>query len=151
VSAFWHWALEACAKPGAAEALLRLQDERGANVPLLLWTVWCARHEGVPEQAQVLEAAALTRDWEEAAVGPLRAVRRRLKQDVAGIAAGEQEAFRQRVKAVELEGERVLMTALEPLAGSMRPEAEASFVAEVSAAYGAPLRDGDVAALLALL
>lgn len=103
MSEFWDWAVAAYARPGVAEACLDLQDAHGQNVPLLLWAIW--------RGGDVDAAVALARSWEDEVIGPLRGVRRRLK------ARADAEALRQKVKAVELEAERNLMSALEAFAG----------------------------------
>ena len=152
MSAFWDWALAVYAREEAAEACLKLQDAHGQNVPLILWAVWAAREARAPGDAAVAEAARLARRWETAAVAPLRAVRRELKQDVEGVPAAERIAFRDHVKAVELEAERLLMRNLELLAPE-EPSArdEADLLSAVAAAYGAPLEPGRFGPLLAAL
>jgi uncharacterized protein (TIGR02444 family) len=112
---FWTWALEAYARPGAAEACLDLQDQHGQSVPYLLWAAWAAR-EGRPLDRPALEAGAgLAGRWEEAAVGPLRAARRAMKHEVPGMADVAREALRAEVKALELEAEQLLIEALDAL------------------------------------
>lgn len=111
----WTWALEAYARPGAAEACLDLQDRFGQCAPYLLWAAWAAR-EGRPLDPQGLQAGAeLCGRWEAAAVGPLRAARRAIKPPVAGIADGARETLRAEVKAVELKAEQLLIETLEAL------------------------------------
>lgn len=108
----WDWALAAYARPGVAPACLVLQDDHGQNVPLLLAAGWaCA--EGRALDAK--DAAGLARTWEAAVVLPLRAARRALKSPAPAIDDPSREALRTRVKAVELESERLLLEALERL------------------------------------
>jgi uncharacterized protein (TIGR02444 family) len=118
---FWTWALEAYARPGAAQACLELQDRHGQNIPYLLWAAWAAS-EGRPLDRATLEAGAgLAARWEAAAVGPLRAARRAMKPEVPGMADLAREALRAEVKALELQAEQLLIEALEalpPAAGS---------------------------------
>jgi len=111
----WDWALTAYAAEGVADACLELQDAAGQNIPLLLWAAWCA-HTGRTLDEDALEAAGDTaRAWQEAAIGPLRAVRRALKARAPDLDDTDREAVRVQVKAVELEAERRLLTALETL------------------------------------
>ena len=113
----WTWAVAAYGRPSAAEACLHLQDHHGANVPLLLAAAWAASEgRGLDPAA----AVALTHDFEHDVVGLLRAVRRGLKSARSGVQDGAREALRTSVKAVELEAERVLLDALEGLAGPPR-------------------------------
>ena len=98
---FWTWALEAYARPGAAEACLDLQDGHGQCVPYLLWAAWAAR-EGRALDSRTLRAGAeLSAHWEAAAVGPLRAARRAMKSPVPGVAEAAREALRAEVKTLE--------------------------------------------------
>jgi len=137
LSAFWAWALEAYARPGVADACLELQDRHGQNVPLVLWVVWAGRHAG---GGDLERGAALAARWETAA-GALRSVRRRLKSDLPDLPSATREAFRVQVKAIELEGERVLMTALEDLPSTPGTGgSEAQRLARASGAYGAAVR-----------
>jgi uncharacterized protein (TIGR02444 family) len=149
LTAFWDWALEAYARPGVAEACLELQDAHGQNVPLLLWAAWTAQ---VGRPADVVAAARLARAWETDAVGPLRAVRRILKQPRVGFDEAAREDLRARIKAVELESERVLMASLEALsaAGPARVDAQAR-LCEAARAYGAPVGPEVFSSLLARL
>ena len=152
MSAFWNWALEAYARDGVADACLTLQDAHGQNIPLLLWAVWAARDGRAPDEAALGAAAQLARRWDTVAVAPLRAVRRDLKQDVEGLPGADRLAFRDHVKAVELEGERVLMRNLELLAEPAKAtRSETGLLSAAADAYGAPLEPGRFAPLLAAL
>ena len=111
----WDWALAAYAREGVSEACLSLQDEYGQNVCLLLFAAWCAR-TGRRLDDETLEAAAdAARAWDQAAVQPLRAVRRRLKSPVPDMEDVTRLAARQAVKAAELAAERGLLSDLEAL------------------------------------
>ncbi len=115
----WDWAVAAYAAPGVAEACLHLQDAADQSVPLLLWAAWCAR-TGRPLDADTIETGCdIARAWSDAAIAPLRAVRRTLKTPLADIATPDREAVREAVKALELDCERRLLSALE--AGSAPP------------------------------
>ena len=110
----WDWALAAYAREGVAPACLHLQDHHGANVPLLLASAWAA---GEGRAFDTAAAVRLARDFEHDVVGLLRAVRRGLKSARSGVQDSARETLRDHVKAVELEAERVLIDALEGLAG----------------------------------
>lgn len=152
MTALWDWALEAYARPGAADACLALQDEQRQNVPLMLWVIWAAEHGRGPDRAALLDAAALAQAWQQALIGPLRELRRRLKAPVPDVAESDRGAIRAQVKTTELDAERRLLAALEPLA--LPPAAEqsvTSLLAQASAAYGAPLPESAFAPLLRCL
>lgn len=111
----WDWAASAYAAPGVAEVFLHLQDAADQNVPLLLWAAWCTR-AGRPLNTDTIEAGCDTaRAWNDAAIGPLRSVRRTLKTPLVDIETADREAVREAVKALELDCERRLLSTLERL------------------------------------
>ena len=148
MSVFWEWALDAYARPGVADACLELQDARGQHVPLLLWVVWAAADGREPN---IAGGAALARAYEAAAGERLREARRALRQSLPGLPDVEREAFRRRLKGVELEGERTLMAALAALAPAGKPHHPRDLLNEAARAYGAPLPPEAFDALLARL
>lgn len=112
----WDWALAAYAAPGARDALLGLQDNRGQCICLLLWAAWRAGGGDAPAPNALTDAVALARRWEHDVTGPLRAARRGLKGPLAGVSDEGREAIRTRIKADELDAERLLIEALEKMA-----------------------------------
>ena len=122
MSDLWDWAVRAYASDGVSEACLHLQDAAGQNVPLLLWAAWTARTGRRPDADAAHRACDIARAWQEAAIAPLRAVRRTLKGPNPDLENADREAVRAQVKAVELEAERRLLAALEALS----PSAEAA-------------------------
>ncbi|MBP2312021.1 TIGR02444 family protein [Azospirillum soli] len=100
VNPLWDFSLAVYARPGVPAACLDLQDRRGLDVNVLLFAAWAGAACGVQlsanELARVDSAIA---DWRAEVVRPLRAVRRRVK--------GEDDAFYARLKATELEAERI--------------------------------------------
>ena len=109
----WEWALAAYAKAGDPEACLELQDAGGQNVCLLLWAAWAAGTGHSLDADARADACDIARAWEDAAVAPLRAVRRRLKTRILDMGDDARQAVRDQVKAVELLAERHLLAALE--------------------------------------
>lgn len=97
---FWTFSLAVYARPGVPPACLALQDRRGIDVNLLLFAAWAGIGCGVALTAERLAALdAAVAGWRRDMVQPLRAIRRRAK--------GEDEALYRRMKAAELEAERV--------------------------------------------
>ena len=111
MSDLWTWAVAVYANAPVAETLLALQDDEDQSPPLLLWAAWAR-----PDADAAAAGAACARAWDSAAVRPLRQVRRALKQPPAGADAVATEALRARVKAAELEAERLLLSSLEVIA-----------------------------------
>ncbi|BAI72380.1 hypothetical protein AZL_017420 [Azospirillum sp. B510] len=97
---FWDFSLAVYRRPGVPACCLALQDRRGVDVNILLFAAWAGLDCGVR-----LTAADLARidgavsGWREEVVRPLRALRRRAKT--------EDDALYRRMKAAELEAERV--------------------------------------------
>lgn len=110
----WRFAVAVYGRPGIADLCLDLQDRHGVDVPLLLWAAWTGAVRGhALTGADLAAALAATAPWRRDVVAPLRAVRRRLKAGPSPIApTPETDALRERVKALELEAERLQLTAL---------------------------------------
>ena len=121
-SPFWRFSLRLYRSPGVAEACIRLQEESGADVNLLLFLLW---HGVQKRRVSADDVARLDREiapWRERAVIPLRAIRRALKAPSLKapalkapqglVEAGTVEAFRTRIKAAELEAERLQQEAM---------------------------------------
>ncbi|HEX8233900.1 MAG TPA: TIGR02444 family protein [Caulobacteraceae bacterium] len=133
----WDWAVQAYGRPGVEDALLELQDMHGQTPPLLLWAAWCAI-EGRPlDGPRLRQAAELAEAWERAAVAPLRQARRALKVPRPPVSDLAREGLRGRVKAAEIEAERVVFDTLEHLStppAADRPGVAGALEAAASAA-----------------
>ena len=125
-SPFWRFSLHFYARPGVADACLALQDQRGADVNLLLFLLWrsLSRRSFSADAVRALDEKI--RDWRETVVIPLRALRRSLKQGATLVGPAVAEPFRARVKALELEAERVQQEAMAGLVGSAVDETAGS-------------------------
>lgn len=107
---FWDFSLAVYRRPGVAAACLDLQDRRGADVNVLLFAAWAATACGVRLTAEALARLdAAVAPWREEVVRPLRAVRRRVKEEDDGLYA--------RLKTTELEAERIQQDRLFALSG----------------------------------
>src|SRR3954451_15993160 len=106
-SPFWRFSLEFYRREGVAPACLALQEAAGADVNLLLLLLWCARDGRRLAAADIAEIDALCAPWRAVAVVPLRDMRRGLKAPPALVRGAAAEAFRGKIKAVELEAERL--------------------------------------------
>lgn len=115
-SPFWRFSLQFYRLPKVADACIALQEEAGVDVNLLLFLLWQASQG---RRLATADVAALDRQiapWRELTVIPLRGVRRGLKAPPALVAGATAEAFRTRIKAVELEAERLQQEAMFALA-----------------------------------
>jgi uncharacterized protein (TIGR02444 family) len=117
-SPFWRFSLRFYRMPGVADACIALQDEAGVDVNLLLFLLWNAHMDRVLSRADVEALEGRVAGWRERVVIPLREVRRQLKSSPALVEKGTAEAFRTRIKQVELEAERLQQESLFALAQS---------------------------------
>lgn len=143
----WTWAVAAYGRPGVSDACLELQDAGGQNVCLLLWAAWAAETGQALDDEARADACDIARAWEDAAVAPLRAVRRRLKTRILDMDDDARQAVRNQVKAVELAAEQHLLQALE---AASRPAERPSTAPRIDA-LAAVCRDWSGAAPRALL
>jgi uncharacterized protein (TIGR02444 family) len=104
---FWRFSLNFYRQAGVAEACIALQDDCGVDVNLMLFVLWLAAGGRRLSIEGVKELDEAVRSWRELTIIPVRTLRRKLKGAPTFIAAGKQEAFRTRVKALELEAERL--------------------------------------------
>ncbi len=109
----WSFALSTYARPGCEAACLRLQAQ-GADVCLLLCGAWLEQRGVAPTAERMQALKQIAEPWQAEVVEPLRQVR------IAWRAMAQQDlplaTLRERVKALELEAERVLLSRLEALA-----------------------------------
>jgi uncharacterized protein (TIGR02444 family) len=117
-SPFWRFSLLFYTRPGVADACLALQDRCGADINLLLFLLWMSLSRRSFSAHAVRAIEDRIRDWRETVVVPLRTMRRTLKQRTVLAGPAAVEPFRTRVKALELEAERLQQEALAALAGS---------------------------------
>jgi uncharacterized protein (TIGR02444 family) len=158
-SPFWRFSLGFYRQPGVAEAAIALQDQAGIDVNLLLFLLWQATLKRALSAAEVAALEQRIAPWRNATVIPLRTVRRSLKSPPALVAAATVELFRTKIKAVELEAERLQQEAMYELArasplGGERPSTQdaaranvASYAAIARASFPKPAIETLLAAL----
>lgn len=112
VAGFWNFSLQTYAKPKVAELCLELQEGFGADVNLVLFMLWAAVQGRRLEPREIEKLADFVKDWREQVVIPLRLARRALKAPPREWPASETESLRQRIKAGELEAERLQQNAM---------------------------------------
>jgi uncharacterized protein (TIGR02444 family) len=136
-SPFWRFSLGFYRQPGVAEACIALQEGSGVDVNLLLFLLWQAAHKRALSPSDVAALETKIAPWRDATVIPLRMVRRALKSPPALVAAANAELFRNRIKAMELEAERLQQEAMFGLAatplGAAAPTAMAAARANIGA------------------
>jgi uncharacterized protein (TIGR02444 family) len=123
---FWRFSLHFYRQAGVAEACIALQDECGVDVNLLLFLLWLAAGRRQLSAGNVKDLDAAVRDWRQLTIVPIRDVRRKLKGAATLVEANKQEAFRTKIKAIELEAERLQQEALYSHSRSARLGSEAA-------------------------
>ena len=103
---FWNYSLMVYQRTGLADACIRLQDQYGLDVNVVLFCVWCGvEGPGRLGGSRLGASVEVTRDWQRRAVVPLRGLRRHLKENPGPLDAALVEAVRKSVAAAELEAE----------------------------------------------
>ena len=109
---FWRFSLNFYRQAGVAEACIALQDECGVDVNLMLFLLWLAASGWQLSVENIKELDEAVRGWRDLTIIPIRETRRKLKGAPTLVEAGRQEAFRTKIKAIELEAERLQQEAL---------------------------------------
>ena len=158
-SPFWRFSLRFYRRPEVAEACITLQEQAGVDVNLLLFLLWHAAHKRVLSTAEISELETRIAPWRNTTVVPLRTMRRALKSPPALVGGPTAELFRTKIKAAELEAERLQQEAMHELAvpsllgkeaTSLEAAARANMAA-YAALCGAPLPSSPSETLLAAL
>jgi uncharacterized protein (TIGR02444 family) len=158
-SPFWRFSLRFYRQPEVADACITLQEQAGVDVNLLLFLLWHAVHKRALSTPEISELEARIAPWRNTTVVPLRTMRRALKSPSALVGGATAELFRTKIKAAELEAERLQQEAMHELAvpsllgkdaASLEAAARANMAA-YAALCGAPLPSSASETLLAAL
>ena len=146
ITPFWRFSLNFYRQTGVSDACIALQDGCGIDVNLLLFLFWLASESRQLSPDDVKKLDDQVRSWRELTIIPIRDTRRKLKGAATLVGPGKQEAFRNKVKAVELEAEQLQQEALYnftksgPLGAQGSPRAAArANIAAYERAMGAEL------------
>ncbi len=137
-SPFWRFSLRFYRQRGVADACIALQEEAGVDVNLLLFLLWHGAQARAVSGAEVARLEQKIAAWRERTVVPLRSIRRALKLPQDLLEPNAAEAFRTKIKAAELEAERLQQEAMyglvrESLLGRAAPSAAEAAQANVAA------------------
>jgi uncharacterized protein (TIGR02444 family) len=119
-SPFWRFSVKFYAVPGVAQACIDLQDQARVDVNVLFFLLWNATQGRALNAADVTKVEEVIGPWREMTVVPIRNVRRALKTPPPVMTPDAAEGLRTRIKAVELEAERLQQEALYELAASAK-------------------------------
>jgi uncharacterized protein (TIGR02444 family) len=127
---FWRFSLMVYARPGVADALIRLQDGGGHNVNLILFGLWLGFCKGVRlDAAELARAVATLAGIDGDVVGPLRQLRRALEADPDP----DIRELRRRVLTLEIAAERRVQARLAAsVAGRKRQSGDRHALAEAN-------------------
>jgi uncharacterized protein (TIGR02444 family) len=155
---FWTFSLGYYRGAGVSEACLELQDNCGVDVNVMLFLLWQASLKRQFAAVQVKALAEKVGPWQIDVIGPIRGLRRMLKGNAPLLDKGSAELFRTRIKAIELEAERLQQEAMCAMATGMTAETAASVEAAARASLAAyesvavnPFTPAAVDALIAAL
>jgi uncharacterized protein (TIGR02444 family) len=109
---FWRFSLGFYRQAGVSDACIALQDDCGVDVNLLLFLFWLADDGQLLSADEVKKLDDKVRSWRELTIIPIRDTRRKLKGARTLVDPGAQEVFRTKVKAIELDAERLQQQAL---------------------------------------
>ena len=112
ITPFWRFSLNFYRQTGVSDACIALQDGCGIDVNLLLFLFWLASERQVLSPDDVKKLDATIKSWRELTIIPIRDARRKLKGAKTFVDPAKQEALRDKVKAVELEAEKLQQEAL---------------------------------------
>lgn len=115
---FWRFSLQFYRLSDVSDACVALQDGYGVDANLLLFLMWRAAEGRLLSGDEVKSLDDKVRDWRNLTVIPMRTIRRKLKGARTLIESRQQEAFRTKIKAIELEAERLQQQALFALSQS---------------------------------
>ncbi len=112
ISSLWNFSLLQYARTGVADICLRLQDEQGVNINVLLWCAWLEQRGLILDATRLRNAQKRIHAWDEHYVVPLRQLRRRMKAEFGVVDVGI-ERVRSQIKQAELIAEKQLQLWLE--------------------------------------
>ena len=142
---FWDFSLEVYAKEGVADACLRLQDDIGIDVNMLLFCCW-AGHSGGGELGMrfIADAAGAVGPWHDEIVRPLRRARRRLKEGFTGFHEERLRKLRREIQCIEIDSEHIEQLFL---GETFAPWKDGDMLAEIRAGHAAANLAGYLAVL----
>jgi uncharacterized protein (TIGR02444 family) len=119
----WDFALDFYSEDQVADVCVRLQDEHGVNVCVLIAQAWLDRKGVALGQPRLAALLQVVEGWTAQVVEPMRLLRRALKTPISGFTQDDlQEDIRRLIKQAELLAERKLLLEMEQwLQGDLSP------------------------------
>ncbi len=119
---FWDFSVRTYRTENVPEACLTLQDEKGVDVNMLLYCCWYGVTRGQMEESFFQHVFEFSENWAVRVVRPLRHVRTWMKLDGCQDPRMPTETcmeFREKVKGVEFNAEKIQQDVLESLSLSV--------------------------------
>lgn len=143
---FWDFSLGLYGRPEVPPAALRLQDRDGLDVNLVLWGIWLGRIGAAPlDEIFAASAVAQVAPWRDMVVRALRTIRQTMKPGIPHAPAAEANELREKIKKLELDGERIQHAILEAMARPGPAQADKLIavhnVAQICAVEGVTIGD----------
>ncbi len=116
---FWDFSIATYRLDGVPEACLWLQNERGVDVNMLLFSLWYGGARGDFHDNCLTEALRFSTSWRDAVVKPLRSARSWMKQapgEFESLSTEQWHTLREDIKACELDAEKAQEMGLERIA-----------------------------------
>jgi uncharacterized protein (TIGR02444 family) len=118
----WSFAIRVYRRRGISEACLALQERFSIDVNVLLFAAWMGSERRVElSRSDLIRVRDEVRAWHDEVVRPLRAVRQRMKLGPKPAPSSATEALRTKLKAVEIESERIELATLQEQAPRLAP------------------------------
>jgi uncharacterized protein (TIGR02444 family) len=108
----WQYAIDLYRQEGVESDFLIAQNQYGLDVPVLIFALYCSN---IGRGFHAPQCVELARKWAQDVVNPLRAARIALKTPPQDVNFAEAQTLRAKVKAAELESERLVLIALDGL------------------------------------
>lgn len=119
----WDFSIRVYQQPEVADACLLLQESNDVDVNVLLFCCWYGVYFGEMDQSLYKNVLSFSRSWSVNAVKPIRSVRVWMKNSGCSDNRMKEEdcqKLRNRIKAVELEAEKLQQEVLFSLVDSNR-------------------------------
>ena len=116
---FWEYSVAFYREPGIAETCLKLQNQYGFDVNLVLFCIWYGLHRGLLPTLLLQQALDFSHHWNALGVRPLRDARTMLKRDArlqSLSSTADIDVLRENIKELELKAEQIQQRELQHLA-----------------------------------
>ncbi len=120
---FWDFSIRTYGCKQVPEACITLQNSCGVDVNILLFTLWYGLTRGSVDETLFREVLEFSERWSAQVVKPLRGVRTWLKSDgceEAHVQKEDCQNYREKVKKLELAGEKIQQEALQSMVAGMK-------------------------------